>query len=632
MGGEVKVSLRSGRQVVLAEWDEYKPPVHGDGLQNKRWNALSARDGMAFYDSTVHYMRNDWAQKHMPGAHVSLGRENLLLFYSAGTKTWHSADALDVDHVKPWKAHLTGLGVDNYADAHRAYNDVGNLRLLPSVYNRARDSADRILLHGADSSQWKAWTNERCGFDPSVDPPKFDPERDIARRTGATLGQAWSPEDGRKGLAFDAGVRGKWFEQQLKESYVGTVVATSPIDGSKHNVPLFRCAATQQLVTRDALDIDHRIPFETVAKEMAKHAGPGGLSKADALDAYNDTSNLRLVGRGANSSHEWELNVSGEYRDEEVPEIHGEFDGFMVGKNTGASGVSSLIREHFDTTPKASSSSAMDMREDGPVHQPGVRRKGNSPGLPAPQASVPSNGFGGGSQSSSASPMDQSDSLAASVLTQKSGGSAFAHAQLPGLGGSTPSAHGPSAPSPSALGHPGLASQGFGGTGLGSSSLGSMGFGASPSGSPSPPPSGFGAPISAFATPSLPVAKAPLINESASPHNAVFRDTVAKLGDLVAKSGGGLSSQQQHNAAGALMCAARDNQLPGIDYIARSDNGAKLFAVSGSPHSPFQRWAEVPTQQAIAQSIEQSSEALSKPTAVASLSSHGPMQNSGMTK
>lgn len=625
MGGEVKVSLRSGRQVVLAEWDEYKPPVHGDGLQNKRWTAASARDGMAFYDSTVHYMRNDWAQKHMPGEHVSLGRENLLLFYSAGTKTWHSADALDVDHVKPWKAHLTGLGVNNYADAHRAYNDVGNLRLLPSVYNRARDSADRILLHGPDSSQWKAWTKERCGFDPSAEPPKFDPERDIARRTGATLGQAWSPEDGRKGLAFDAGVRGKWFEQQLKESYVGTVVATSPVDGSKQNVPLFRCAATQQLVTRDALDIDHRIPFETVAKEMAKHAGPGGLSKADALDAYNDTSNLRLVGRGANSSHEWELNVSGEYRDDEVPEIHGEFDGFMVGKNTDGSGVSSLIREHFDTTPKASPSSAMDTREEGPVHQPGIRRKGDGASVSMPQASAALKGFGGGSQSSSASPMDQSDSPAASVPAKNSGGSAFSPSQASGLGGSNPSVHGTPAPSPSALGSPALASQGFGGTGFGSTGFGSTGFGASPFGSPS-------APFSAFATPSLPVAKVPLINESASPHNAVFRDTVAKLGDLVAKSGGGLSSQQQHNAAGALMCAARDNQLPGIDYIARSDNGAKLFAVSGSPHSPFQRWAEVPTQQAIAQSIEQSSEALSKPTAVASLSSHGPMQNSGMTK
>ncbi|MGO1002730.1 XVIPCD domain-containing protein [Lysobacter sp. CA196] len=629
MGGEVKVSLRSGRQVSLAEWDEYKPPVHGDGLQNKRWNALSARDGMAFYDSTVHYMRNDWARKHMPGEHVSLGRDNLLLFYSAGTKTWHSADALDIDHVKPWKAHLTGLGVNNYADAHRAYNDVGNLRLLPSVYNRARDSADRILLHGADSSQWKAWANERCGFDPSVEPPKYDPERDIARRTGATVNQAWSPEDGRKGLAFDAGVRGKWFEQQLKESYVGTVVATSPLDGSKQNVPLFRCAATQQLVTRDALDIDHRIPFEIVAQEMVKHAGPGGLTKANALDAYNDTSNLRLVGRGANSSHEWELNVSGEYRDEEVAEIRGEFDGFMVGRNTGVSGVSSLISAHFDTTPKASSSSAMDMREDAPAFQPVVRRKGAEPSVSS-SASAPMTD-GPKSVLPSASAMDTTALDLPSMQAKKSGASAFASPPTPSLGGSNPSvqAFASSTPAPSgfgtsAFGPSAFASPAFGATPFGTSVFGTPGFGTSGFGAPSP--------VSAFALPSLPVAQAPLITESTSPHNAAFRSTLVKVEDLVKKSGGTMSSQQCQNATGALMRAARDNQLASIDYVARSDNGDKLFAVSGAPHSPFQRWAEVPTLQAVAQTIGQSSEALSRATALASLSSQGPVQNPGMTK
>jgi hypothetical protein len=633
MGGETKVGLGSGRQVTLAEWGDYKPPVHGEGLQNKRWSAASAREGMAFYDSTVHYMRNDWAQKHVPGERVSLGRENLLLFYSAGTKTWHSADALDVDHVKPWKAHLTGLGVDNYADAHRAYNDVGNLRLLPSVYNRARDSADRVLAHGPDSSQWKAWTKERCGFDPSVDPPKYDPERDIARRTVATLDQPWSPEDGRKGLAFDAGVRGKWFEEQLKQSYVGTVVATSPFDGSKQNVPLFRCAATRQLVTRDALDIDHEIPFEIVAQKMVEHAGPGGLTKAHALDAYNDTSNLRLVGRGANSSHEWELNASGEYRDDEAPEIRGEFDGFMVGKNTGVSGVSSLISAHFDTTPKASSSSAMDTRGEAPVFEPVVRRKGAESGVSSSASSPMKDGPTSGPPSGS--PMDVSVDQP-SAQAKKTGASAIAFSSAPSFGGSTPSTQGFPTPThapsgfgasvfgASPFGSSGFGTSGFGTSGFGTSGFGTSGFGTSSFGTPSP--------VSAFASPSLPTAQAPLISESISPHNAGFRSTLLKLEVMLKQTGGTMSSQQCQNAAGALLCAARDNQLPSIDYIARSDNGAKLFAVSGSPNSTFQRWAEVPTQQAIAQTIAQSSEALSRPTAVASLSSQGPTQNSGMTK
>ena len=42
------------------------------------------------------------------------------------------------------------------------------------------------------------------------------------------------------------------------------------------------------------------------------------FSKADALDAYNDVSNLRLVSRSANSSHEWELMPDGHFRDTAV--------------------------------------------------------------------------------------------------------------------------------------------------------------------------------------------------------------------------------------------------------------------------------------------------------------------------
>ena len=57
---------------------------------------------------------------------------------------------------------------------------------------------------------------------------------------------------------------------------------------------------------------------------------PQGFSKADSLDAYNDTSNLRLVSRSANSSHEWELMPDGQFRDKVEKEIPGEFKKFIV--------------------------------------------------------------------------------------------------------------------------------------------------------------------------------------------------------------------------------------------------------------------------------------------------------------
>lgn len=321
MGFErIPTRLASGRQVTLVAWEDLSPPAHGDALQAKPWNDSHKRKGVEFYDSTIQYMRNDWARAHMSPAHVSVddGRgksKDFLLFHNAATDTWHSADALDIDHVKPWKAHLTALKVDNYADANRAYNDVGNLRLLPSAINRARTSFENMLdEHGGDSPEMAAWVKKKFAFDATAAHPAFDEGSDLARRTQATTGASWDPEDGRKGLSFDARVLDKWFDNQLKETYVATVELTSPTTGKKCEVPLFQCPATRQLVTRDAFDIDHEVPFETLAKEMVQYA-EGGTTKAHALDAYNETSNLRLVTRSANSSHEWELNQFGQYRD-----------------------------------------------------------------------------------------------------------------------------------------------------------------------------------------------------------------------------------------------------------------------------------------------------------------------------
>lgn len=332
MGGiVVDDKLQNGNKVALAYWENLKPTEHGTGQYNTAWSQHKNRDGLAFYESTVQYMRNDWAAKNMHAEIVGDGKgQNTLLYYHQKTGTWHTADALDIDHATQWKDHLKGLKVDNMADAQKAYNDMGNLRLLPSVYNRARDSADDVLkTHGPQSREWKNWVDSRLSFDHNVQYREFDPEGDGARRTKVTKGQSWTEENTRSELSFDKKVMSVWFDHELKKNFVGTANMTNPDGSGKQDVPMFRCAATGQLCTRDALDIDHAIPLEQVLKKMHE-LYPGGFSKADALDAYNDTSNLRLVGRSANSSHEWELMPDGHFRDAQVKEIPGEFKKFIV--------------------------------------------------------------------------------------------------------------------------------------------------------------------------------------------------------------------------------------------------------------------------------------------------------------
>lgn len=327
----VEARLGSGATVQLAYWEHERPTEHGSRLQDTSWNQHKGRGDLSFYESTIQYMRNDWAAKHMSPEHVSDGKGwHGMLYYSGVTKTWHTNDALDIDHATQWKPHLQSLRVDNMADAMKGYNDVSNLRMLPSVYNRSRDSADKILsTDGPQSEKWQQWVNSRFNFDHTVQHESFDPEKDNARRTKTTTGQSWTDEHTRSDLSFDKRVMEKWYNSELEKNFATTVQLKNPDGSGVSTVPLFKCAATGQLVTRDALDIDHAIPFEQVLKKMHE-ISPNGFSKADALDAYNDTSNLRLVSRSANSSHEWELMPDGFYRDKVDKEIPGEFKKFIV--------------------------------------------------------------------------------------------------------------------------------------------------------------------------------------------------------------------------------------------------------------------------------------------------------------
>ncbi len=351
--------LKNGKTVTLSSWEGTEPPEHGKALLSKDWDPDASRIGLKFYKPTEEYMRNEWAAAHMHPTKATLGNEHLMLFYHQQTKSWHTAEALDIDHKVQWKDHLKMLGVANMAEAQMGYNDVANLRLLPSAQNRARDSADKVVeTHGEDSRQWRKWCSERFGFDPAQDRPAFDEENDLANRRPSTLAAEWTAKHTRKDLSFDTRVENKWFDHELKKSFAGEATVKrpeAPFDDMK--VPLFRCAATQQLCTRDAFDIDHQIAFETLLKELPNHAVDGKLTKADVLDAYNETSNLRLVSRAANASHEWELTARGEYRDaeKETPELPGEFKGFIVEKAMSATEHRQLMeavkeyteRQHF---------------------------------------------------------------------------------------------------------------------------------------------------------------------------------------------------------------------------------------------------------------------------------------------
>lgn len=343
-----KRNLHHGNgSVTLASWENEVPPVHGGDLVAKRWDDQQPRKGMYFYDSTVNYMRNDWAAAHMSPTNFDLQlpvntdlgsgqqvrtieQQKVTLYYSEATDSWHTAHALDIDHEKEWKKHLVAKGVDNYADAHMAYNDVDNLRLLPSVHNRSRDKLDKMIEdHGLDSRQFATWRKENLDFDPSVPHPAFDPGRDAVVRRASTRDAEWSPDDGRSVLSFDTRVKRVWMDHELSKIYAGSVKIEDQESHKQYTIPLFRCPATHQLVTRDAFDIDHQRPISEVLQTMCDHSANGKISKAAALDAYNDVSNLRLVNRSANSSHEWEQGIHGEYdsdHDFGVDDTRGMFD------------------------------------------------------------------------------------------------------------------------------------------------------------------------------------------------------------------------------------------------------------------------------------------------------------------
>lgn len=70
--------------------------------------------------------------------------------------------------------------------------------------------------------------------------------------------------------------------------------------------------------------------------------------------------------------------------------------------------------------------------------------------------------------------------------------------------------------------------------------------------------------------------------------------------------------QISQNVAGSLAVAAQRAGLSRIDHVVMSEDGSRVYAVQGDLNSPHKRMAEVPTQQAVNTSLEQSSREMAK--------------------
>jgi hypothetical protein len=388
-GRTYDVTLGSHQNVTLAEWGNLAPTAHGQELQATPWTQETPRSALRFYDATNEYMRNTWAFSNMPSHVATVDHKPAVLFYHAKTDSWHTTDALDIDHAREWKAHLTDKGVASMAEANIAYNDIANLRMLPSSYNRARDHADGLEANKADNpGAWNAWRQKNFGYDQDNPPPPYDPVADRQQRNAQTLNADYDPSTGRKSLSFDDKVSNKWFEAELRKLHAGYVDVPKQglPDNGTERVHLFRCPTTHQLVTRDAFDIDHARPIASLLKDAIEESPNGRISKAQALDIYNDTTNLRLVVRSANCSHEWELDRDGQFVDVEqgpkhkvgahppleVPDMSDFIDDSAV--DLGQDRIAfRQLREHLDRHP-----APLPPRDPSePVHEPPVTYKRN---------------------------------------------------------------------------------------------------------------------------------------------------------------------------------------------------------------------------------------------------------------
>lgn len=106
-------------------------------------------------------------------------------------------------------------------------------------------------------------------------------------------------------------------------------------------------------------------------------------------------------------------------------------------------------------------------------------------------------------------------------------------------------------------------------------------------------------------------ASSPLISDRNHPDNAMYVQAVTGLQLL--KDGGGFQNREQlERAAATLVYEAKVSGMSSIDNVVASTDGKRLFAVEGQLSDPASKRVVTDSTQATAQSIEQTTKALSQ--------------------
>jgi putative chitinase len=108
------------------------------------------------------------------------------------------------------------------------------------------------------------------------------------------------------------------------------------------------------------------------------------------------------------------------------------------------------------------------------------------------------------------------------------------------------------------------------------------------------------------------------LGDAAHPSHGVFQQALDGMQKIDAAHQR-TPDQLSQNAAASLVVAANRAGLSRIDHVLMSEDGSRLYAVQGDLNSPHKRMADVPTQQAVNTTVEQSSRELaqtSQPQAV----------------
>ena len=101
------------------------------------------------------------------------------------------------------------------------------------------------------------------------------------------------------------------------------------------------------------------------------------------------------------------------------------------------------------------------------------------------------------------------------------------------------------------------------------------------------------------------------LGDAAHPSHGVFQQALSGMQKIDAAHQR-TPDQVSENAAASLVVAAQRAGLSRIDHVVMSEDGSRLYAVQGDLNSPLKRMAEVPTQQAVQTSVEQSSRELAQ--------------------